>query len=210
MKRTLIFLISLIVVAFLSYRIESFEFLLIVIILLLLVFLILLGIISIFKTINPKRFKTPLLMLAVCLAGVLASLLRPYDEAILEDGNSFEKLKYAYETDQKDRMQLKSYILGELNPRDKKRLKQVKVICKQENDLIPIDKFHAAFVYHHSDNSKDYKMASQLATAAAEAPSLQEHYQVQWLRKAAYDRWMISIGKPEKFNTQGKFSVDLE
>ncbi|WP_423819690.1 hypothetical protein V5739_03655 [Salinimicrobium sp. TIG7-5_MAKvit] len=100
MKRTLIFLISLIVVAFLSYRIESFEFLLIAIILLLLVFLILLEIISIFKTINPKRFKTPLLMLAVCLAGVLASLLRTYDEAILEDGNSSEKLKYAYETDQ--------------------------------------------------------------------------------------------------------------
>ncbi|WP_423819688.1 hypothetical protein V5739_03640 [Salinimicrobium sp. TIG7-5_MAKvit] len=107
-------------------------------------------------------------------------------------------------------MQLKSYILGELDPRDKKRLKQVKVICKQENDLIPIDKFHAAFVYHHSDNTEDYKMAYQLADAAAEAPSLQEHYQVQWLRKAAYDRWMISIGKPEKFNTQGKFSVDLE
>ncbi|WP_266070787.1 hypothetical protein [Salinimicrobium profundisediminis] len=149
------------------------------------------------------------MMLAVGLAGVLASLLRPYDEAILEDGNRSEKLKYAYETDQKDRMQLKSYVLGELNSRDKKRLKQVKEICMQENNLVPIDKFHAAFVYHHSDNSKDYKMAYQLAAAASEAPSLQNRYQVQWLRKAAYDRWMISIGKPEKFNTQGKFSVEL-
>ncbi len=210
MKRNLILLGTVVIATILSFRVESFEFLLIAIILLICVILILAGIISIFKPVNPKFFRTPLAIIGICLVGIIASLFRPYDAAVIEMGNRSEKLQYAYETDQNDRMQLRSYLLGDLEDRDKKRLSQIKQIHKQEKKLEPIDKFHAAFVYHHSDNSEDYETASQLATAAAETPELQDHYQVQWLRKAAYDRWMVSMGKPEKYGTQDQFSIGLE
>ena len=49
-----------------------------------------------------------------------------------------------------------------------------------------------------------------MATEAAKHEELKENYVVQWLEKAAYDRYMKSIGKPEKYNTQDKFSIDFE
>ena len=55
-----------------------------------------------------------------------------------------------------------------------------------------------AFVYHHSNNSEDFKMAYQLGTAAADASSLQEHYQVQWLSKAVFDRWRCKLLRKKK------------
>ncbi len=210
MKKNIIFIILLLIVAILSYQIQSFEFVLIGLTGFSLILLFLVGIINIFRKVNSKFFKVLFGITGFCVIGVLVSLFRPYDEAVLASGNLSEKLQYAYKTDQKDRMQLKTYLLGDFNERDELRLEQVKEILKQEQQLEPIDKFHAAFIYHHSDNSGDYENASKLATAAAKSPELQDHYQVQWLKKAAYDRYMVSIGKPEKYNTQNKFSLEFE
>ncbi len=206
-----VILISLALIAvILSYLIQSFEFILIGFIGLSIIFLVLAGLIHIFKKVNPKMLRIPLFIIGICALGILASLFRPYDEATLKTGNESDKLEYAYETDQKDRMQLKSFVFNDLQERDEIRLKQVKNIYNSTEVLEPIDKFHAAFIYHHSNNSNDYEIASSLATAAAKAPHLKDHYQVQWLSKAAYDRWMLSIGKPEKYNTQNKFSIGVE
>lgn len=130
----------------------------------------------------------------------------------MESGTASEKLKYAYSTDQSDRQQLRSYsrILGKLDQRDEERLMQVMDLHQQDQILDPMNKFYAAFIYHHSDNSKDFKIASQLAAAAAKDPGLKDHYQVQWLARASYDRYMVSIGKEEKYNTQNKFSLEIE
>ncbi|WP_424494437.1 sulfite exporter TauE/SafE family protein [Salinimicrobium sp. GXAS 041] len=210
MIRNVIFIALSLMVMILSYLIQSFEFILIGFIGLSIIFLVLAGLIHIFSKVNPKILRIPLFIIGICALGIVASLFRPYDEAILKTGNESEKLEYAYETDQKDRMQLKPYILNDLHERDEIRLKQVRNIYNSAEELEPIDKFHAAFVYHHSDNSNDYEIASSLAAAAAKAPHLKDHYQVQWLSKAAYDRWMLSIGKPEKYNTQNKFSIGVE
>ena len=131
--------------------------------------------------------------------------------AIIKSDDVSKNLEYAYQTDQNDRKRLKSFIgfFSKLKERDSIRLKQTKEIYNQEMLSKPIDKFHAAFVYHHSDNSKDYKIASELAEEAANSKKLKDVYTVQWLRKASYDRYMISIGKPEKYNTQNNFSIDL-
>ena len=210
MKRNIVLIGLILIAAILSYQIESFEFVMIAFICLSVAFLIAVGVIYIFRKINSKFFTIPLAVICVCLVGVVASLFRPYNEAVLESGNVSEKLEYAYKTDQKDRMLLRSYIFGDIEDRDEVRLNQVKKIYRPENKLEPIDKFHAAFVFHHSNNSNDYETASKLATAAANARELEDNYQVQWLSKAAYDRWMLSIGEPEKYNTQNKFSIGFE
>lgn len=130
----------------------------------------------------------------------------------MTSGSIDEKLQYAYKTDQSDRKQLRSFIglFSKLEERDDQRLTQVKQLSHNRSLLKPIDKFYAAFIYHHSENSTDYEVASKLSAQAAESEQLQDHYQVQWLKKAAYDRYMVSIGKPEKYNTQNSFSVEVE
>jgi energy-coupling factor transporter transmembrane protein EcfT len=210
--KKLIYFISLIIIFTLSYLVVGFEFILFAISALSFIFLLILGVMRIFKKLNSRYLKIPLLIIGTCLLGVLVSLFRPYGEAIVKSGSVSEKLEYAYETDQKDRKQVKSFVdyFSLLVPKDTKRLQQVKDIYKEDVIVKPIDKFYSAFVYHHSNNSKDYEIASKLATEAAESDQLKDNYQVQWLRKAAYDRWMLSLGKPEKYNTQNSFSIEVE
>ncbi|KEO71989.1 hypothetical protein EL17_20980 [Anditalea andensis] len=62
----------------------------------------------------------------------------------------------------------------------------------------------------HSPDHKHYKIASKLAAEAASVENLRDHYQVQWLKKASYDRYRISIGKSGIYNTQDKISISFE
>lgn len=211
-KKIILNSILSITTAVLSFQIESFEFLLFGLIFLCLFGIAVTGIINIFKKPNVNIYRFFIITIGICLIGVFASLFRPYEKAILETGGPGEKLQYAYKTDQNDRKQLRSFVnsSSEFQERDQARLNQVNKILKQEKAIEPIEKFYAAFIYHHSNNSKDYETASNLATAAAQEESLKDNYQVQWLKKASYDRWMLSIGKPEKYNTQNKFSLEFE
>lgn len=208
----LVFFSSLLVIAILSYLISSFEFLLIAIIALTFIFLVFAGLIHLLKKLNAKYFKIPSLILVICIFGIGVSLFRPYEKAVTETGTLSEKLKYAYETDQKDRKQLRSFLtyFSDLENRDDIRLAQVKELRREDTIKKALDKFYAGFIYHHSDNSSDYKIASKLASEAAESASLKDNYQVQWLRKATYDRYLLSKGKQEKYNTQNSFSIDFE
>ena len=212
MKKKILFIILIITIAVLSIQVEFFEFYLFGLSFLCLLCLAVTGIMNIFKKPNPKIYKFSLITIGICLVGVFTSLFRPYEEAVLLSGTVGEKLQYAYKTDQNDRMQLKSFInsSNEFQERDKARLTQVNEILEQGEAIEPIEKFYAAFIYHHSNNSKDYETASKLAATAAKEESLKANYQVQWLKKASYDRWMISIGKPEKYNTQNKLSLEFE
>ena len=211
MKKIILISSLIIITAILSYQINWLNYLLILIAFLNIVFLILVGLISIFKKLRNRFFKVPVLIICICIAGVLASLFQPYENAIIKSDNLSKNLEYAYQTDQKDRRELKSFIgfLSRLEERDSIRLKQVRKSYNQEKLIKPIDKFHAAFVFHHSDNSKDYKIASELAEDAASSEKLKNNYTVEWLKKASYDRYMVSIGKPEKYNTQNNLSIDL-
>ncbi|SDR71986.1 hypothetical protein [Christiangramia echinicola] len=211
MKKTILIFSSIIITAILSYQITWINYFLILIVFLNIAFLIIVGLISIFKKLRNRIFKIPVLIICLCIVGILASLFHPYEKAIINSNNLSDNLEYAYKTDQKDRKELKSFIgyFSKLEERDSIRLKQIRKIYKQDKLSKPIDKFHAAFVFHHSDNSKDYKIASELAEDAANSEILKNNYTVQWLKKASYDRYMVSIGQPEKYNTQNNLSIDL-
>lgn len=211
MKKTILIVSLIVITALLSYQVDWLNYLLIVITILSITFLIVAGIVSIFKKLRNRIFKVPIIIICTCILGIIAALFRPYDNAIIQSDNLSKNLEYAYKTDQDDRKELKSFIgyFSKLKQRDSIRLKQVRSIYNQNKIIEPIDKFHAAFVFHHSDNTRDYKIASKLAEDAASSEKLENNYTVQWLRKASYDRYMISIGKPEKYNTQNSFNVDL-
>lgn len=212
MKKIFLYIGFAIIIAVLSYELQSFELILFGIIVLCILGIAITGIIHIFKRPNKNIYKFFVISIGICLIGIMVSLFRPYEAAILQTGSVNEKLEYAYHTDQNDRKQLKSFVeyFSKLKERDDIRLNEINKILREHQDIDPLQKFYAAFIYHHSDNSKDYETASTLAAAAASDESLKNSYQVQWLKKASYDRWMLSIGKPEKYNTQNKFSLEVE
>jgi hypothetical protein len=60
------------------------------------------------------------------------------------------------------------------------------------------DFFHAAMAFQHGDELADYWRAHELALRAAELG----HETGRWLAAAAYDRWLVHQGKPQKYGTQ--------
>ncbi|PVY40726.1 hypothetical protein [Pontibacter virosus] len=214
MKKYLIPLLLLLPVGILSYVYNLTSFLLLAIIAFCLAALLVVFIVKVFRpNIHKKWLRLPLMITAICATGVLVDLLRPLDPAVVDAGDASHKLAYAYETDQADRMTLKTYFSlfdDSMANRDSIRLAQVRQLYQEEQISLPIDKFYAAFVFHHSKKSELFEIAQKLAGEAAAVSELKDNYVVQWLARATYDRWMVSLGKPEKYGTQNKFSVSVE
>lgn len=60
------------------------------------------------------------------------------------------------------------------------------------------DLYHAALLFQHGDLVEDVWRAYELAHAAAERGD----ERARWLTAAAYDRWLMYQGKPQKYGTQ--------
>lgn len=87
-----------------------------------------------------------------------------------------------------------------LNERDKKR-KTLVLQYLQENKLISGKDFHhAALILQHGDSPEDYEKALD---SAAKAIKLGDET-AKWLYAATFDRWLLSINKPQRFGTQFK------
>ncbi|MFD2515391.1 hypothetical protein ACFSRY_16070 [Pontibacter locisalis] len=214
MKKTFIPLITLLPVGILAYMYNLISLLLLVAIALSLAVLLVAGVVKAFHSnLSARWWRVPCMITAVCVAGVIIGLFRPLEPAVVHSGDASDKLAHAYKTDQADRMTIKAY-LSMLNDsmakRDSIRLEQVTLLYKESQISKPIDKFHAAFIFHHSKKSTLFETAQKLAGEAASVSELKDNYVVQWLAKATYDRWMVSLGKAQKYGTQDKFSVSVE
>src|SRR5690349_8134459 len=60
------------------------------------------------------------------------------------------------------------------------------------------DLYHAAQLFQHGDEPEDAWRAYELACEAAERGD----ERARWLTAAAYDRWCMYQGKPQKYGTQ--------
>jgi hypothetical protein len=67
-------------------------------------------------------------------------------------------------------------------------------------ELSPLAILHLAWIFHHRGSSEDYKTAFELAKEASE----QGEDQALWLQAATEDRYLISLGKNQKWGTQFK------
>jgi hypothetical protein len=56
----------------------------------------------------------------------------------------------------------------------------------------------AALILQHGEETKYYEMAHKLAQGAFD----KGYKEAEWLSKATYDRWQMSMGKPQKYGTQ--------
>ncbi|WP_137402862.1 hypothetical protein [Echinicola rosea] len=215
-KKHIIHGICLLAIGYLSYHYPLFAFLLLALVFAVLLYMVVFGVVMLIsKKFAWRRLTTAFAILAMALAGLVLGLFKPMPESIIRSGTIGEDLRYAHGTDQGDRMNLKFYLppfKAQMKLRDSLRLVQVRQLVDMGQVERPRDKFHAAFILHHNPmkDSSLYELAHTLALQAAEAPALADDYQVQWLAKATYDRWMLSTGRPQKFDTQGGVSLSIE
>jgi len=106
-----------------------------------------------------------------------------------------QKLLALFEQDQADRD-------GGLRPdaraRDDRRRHQVEALIAAGGLRDPEDYYHAAMVFQHGTKPAHYLRAHELASRGAEL-GVRE---ARWLAAAAYDRWLMMNGRPQKYGTQ--------
>lgn len=106
------------------------------------------------------------------------------------------ELRRIFEEDQADRE-------GPMHPqimaRDAARLARVQQLLDEGAVRAAEDHLCAAFVFQHGDQLEHYWQAHELALAAVD---LGHGPPARWLAAAAYDRWLMRQGLPQKFGTQ--------
>ena len=110
------------------------------------------------------------------------------------------ELESLYEADKKERVHQPKVNTSEykaMRTRDQERRARVmEIVAANELDTAE-DYYHAAQIMHHGDTPEDARNAYLLALRASQL----DHRPARWLTAAAYDRWQMYQGKPQKYGT---------
>jgi hypothetical protein len=112
-----------------------------------------------------------------------------------------KELQALYDQDQADRSafeQLDHKQRRKMLQRDRARRQRVEELLGSEMLQAPEDFFHAAMIFQHGERLEHFWQAHELARKGAELG----HPNCRWLSAAAYDRWLMNQGKPQKYGTQ--------
>lgn len=85
-----------------------------------------------------------------------------------------------------------------VNARDTERRTRVIELLRQGRVRTAQDYENAALVFQHGDTLADYEQARALAYEGAKRGSRS----ALWLAAAAWDRWLVKAGHPQRFGTQ--------
>jgi hypothetical protein len=85
-----------------------------------------------------------------------------------------------------------------VGPRDKKRLGRVREIYEGGQLRTGPDYYHAAMILQHSGEASDYLLAHELCVVAIG----KGERRARWLAAASEDRFLTTIGRPQRFGTQ--------
>jgi hypothetical protein len=107
-----------------------------------------------------------------------------------------QELRALFEQDQADR---RGELPADLYERDAWRRHRVEQLLAHGTVADPDDLFYAAMVFQHGADRAHFLRAHRLARRAAELGSTRP---ARWLAAAAYDRWLMAGGLPQKYGTQ--------
>jgi len=143
-----------------------------------------------------------LLVLSAVLARpfVLERFANAQSSAKVQDKDN-QELTRLMDEDQADRMPPagKSIDWKTVAARDESRLKRAKEIYSQNQLRTGNDYFNAALVLQHSNTPEDYLLAHELCVVA-----ISKRRGIESLAAASEDRFLMSIGRPQRFGTQYK------
>lgn len=110
-------------------------------------------------------------------------------------------LKQLFDEDQSDRLNNpnpSAETWNKIAKRDKKHQREVKKMIKKDQLKNPVDFYHAAFIFQHGGTTEDYLKANELAKKSMDLG----YEPAKWIYAATMDRYLVSIGKPQKYGTQ--------
>lgn len=142
---------------------------------------------------------------------LLATLrvLRLYKSPIIslkQDASPSSKIKDLFKSDYDDRKKLgvlglppfTLLIQNWLASRDAIRVKHALALISNGQVITAKDQYHVAMILQHGFRAVHFHMAKELAEKSSKAGE----ERANWLAKAAHDRWLISLQKPQLHNTQ--------
>jgi hypothetical protein len=110
------------------------------------------------------------------------------------------ELANLYRDDQSDRQTPpgKTIDWNSVGPRDKARQARVKELYQSDQLFTGNDLFHAAMVLQHGEAPEDFLLCHELCVAAI----IKGNKDARWLAAASEDRFLMNIGRPQRFGTQ--------
>ena|SRR5687767_1960377 len=113
-----------------------------------------------------------------------------------------EELARMHREDQADRTPAEGKPIdwATVGPRDKARLARVKELYTQNRLQTGADYYHAAMILQHGEVPEDYLLAHEFCVVAI-SKGKNDGY-TKWLAAASEDRFLMNIGRPQRFATQ--------
>ena len=143
-----------------------------------------------------------LAMLSVGLFGLIVTNAWMMPALPPAPGTVSEQLAYMLRTDQEDRFAVRVA----MNLRDEQRLNRVLELHEHAQIVSPQDCFAAGLILQHGSEPEHYRLAHEFAKTAHDH-GIED---AAWLEHATYDRWQMSIGKPQLYGTQTKFELHAD
>lgn len=112
-----------------------------------------------------------------------------------------ETLKQLFDEDQSDRENNPNPTPEEFQKvieKDTLRRKRVQEIINEGLLTQPEDYYHAAFIFQHGKTTEDFLKANEFAKKALDLG----FEKAKWIYAASMDRYLINIGKLQKYGTQ--------
>ena len=111
-----------------------------------------------------------------------------------------EELAGLFSEDQSDRTSwpMDQIDIEAVMARDAARLERVKEMCRGQALRTGADYYHAAMILQHAHEPEDYLLAHELCVVAIG----KGEERAKWLAAASEDRYLASIGRPQRFGTQ--------
>jgi hypothetical protein len=112
------------------------------------------------------------------------------------------ELTRLHNEDQSDRTPAdgKAIDWSKVAPRDKARLARTKEIYSQNQLITANDYYHAALILQHGNVPEDFLLAHEFCVVAITKGKNDK--QTRWLAAASEDRFLMNIGRPQRFGTQ--------
>jgi hypothetical protein len=111
-----------------------------------------------------------------------------------------QELARLYAEDQSDRKIADGQAIDwkVVGPRDEARQARVKELYRSDQLRTGADYYHAAMVLQHGQAPEDFLLCHELCIAAI----IKGSQDARWLAAASEDRFLMNIGRPQRFGTQ--------
>lgn len=116
------------------------------------------------------------------------------------------KLEELYQADQNDRSKVydSARAVEELKQRDAMRRRMVTEMISRGEVNTPNDLYHAAVIYQHGGEPRDFLTSHRLASMGA----INGHRPCRWLMAASLDRFLMSVGLAQVYGTQFEHNAE--